>query len=128
MNVTTDVSEQLEDWIASRYLQSTNITLETVDLFTDNYGQTLILEMSAPTVASASEALPNIMYNRWGIIQEIKEQHDLAPSILKIKLFNQEGSVLLDYTLDVQFEQETWWMEDGLTPEWFPHPLPADSP
>lgn len=127
-DISNDVSKQLETWMVDHYLNSTNISLEKLELSTDGYGQMIVMEMSVPTIAFANEALPNIMTNQWGMIEEIKELYSLNPSILKIKLFNKEGNILLDYTLDLQLEQENWWMDDSLTTEWFPHPLPAEGP
>ncbi|HIP71405.1 MAG TPA: hypothetical protein EYH05_08430 [Anaerolineae bacterium] len=127
-NSVINVSRQMEDWVVDHYLNSknTNISLEKLELSTDEYGQMIVMEISTPTIISANAALPDIMTNQWRMIEEIKDEYDLNPSILKIRLFNEEGNILLDYTLDLQLKQENWWMDDGLTTEWFPHPLPPD--
>lgn len=127
-NITTDALEQLYTWITGRYLDSTNVTLAKLDSSLDSYGQTIAMELSAANIDSANKVISNIMSNRWVLIEEIKEQHNLELSILKIKLFDEKEKILLDYTLDLQLQQENWWMDDSLTTEWFPNPLPADSP
>lgn len=127
-NITANAQEQLRSWIESHYFDSEDVTLEKLNLTADGYGQIMTLDLAASTVESANKAIPHIMNNRWSLTEEIKEKHNLDLSILKIRLLNKDGEILLDYTLDLQLEQENWWMEDNLTTEWFPSPLPAGSP
>lgn len=127
-NMTKETQEQLKNWITNEYISSENVTIETLTLSTDSYGPIMTLNLTTSSVESANVDISSIMSNRWGLINEIKESHDLEISILKLKLFNEKREILLDYTLDLQLEQETWWMDDRVTAEWFPNPLPADSP
>lgn len=126
VTTNTGTIDEISGWIASNYLDTTGMTIRQLDLSTSDYGQEMLLELSAPTIDSANKAISNIMTNRWVLVGEIKEYYGIELVVLKIKVLNHNEKVLLDHTLDIQLGQENWWMDDNINTDWFPQPLPAD--
>ena len=85
--------------------------------------QTLILQLSTPSLEDANQALPYFMPSLRPLIAEINTQGGQIV-ICKVELRDDKGQLLLKYLLDLQLDSETWWMVDGLTQDWFPHPPP----
>jgi hypothetical protein len=83
--------------------------------------QTLILMLSTPSLDEANQALPHLMPSLRPVIANINAQ-GAQIAICKIELSDEKGQILLEYLLDLQLDSETWWMVDGLTQDWFPHP------
>lgn len=86
--------------------------------------QTLILQLSTSSLEEANQTLPHFMPSLRPLIEEVNVQ-GAQVVVCRIELVDEKGQVLLKYLLDLQTDSETWWMADGLTQEWFPHP-PAE--
>lgn len=85
--------------------------------------QTLTLRLSTPSLEEANQALPYFMPSLRPLIADINAQRAQIV-ICKVELVDEKGQILLKYLLDLQLDSETWWMIDGLTQDWFPHPPP----
>ena len=97
------------------------LTLTNIEVTSSNGIQTLVLKLSTPSVDGANQALPYFMSSLRPLIANINAQGGRI-AICKIELSDKDGKVLLKYLLDLQLDSETWWMIDGLTRDWFPHP------
>lgn len=85
--------------------------------------QTLVLRLSAPSLEEANRALPYFMPSLRPFIADINAQGAQIVTC-KVEVADENGQILLEYLLDLQLDSETWWMVDGLTQDWFPHPPP----
>lgn len=83
--------------------------------------QTLVLRLSAPSLEEANHALPYLMPSLRPFIANINAQ-GAQIVICKVEVMDEKGQILLKYLLDLQLDSETWWMVEGLTQDWFPHP------
>lgn len=85
--------------------------------------QTLVLRLSAPSLEEANHALLYFMPSLRPLIAEINAQGAQIVTC-KVEVTDEKGKILLKYLLDLQLDSETWWMAEGLTQDWFPHPPP----
>ncbi|MEM4204153.1 MAG: hypothetical protein QXS54_08805 [Candidatus Methanomethylicaceae archaeon] len=83
--------------------------------------QTLVLRLSTPSLEEANQALPYFMPSLRPFIADINTQ-GAQIVICKVEVVDEKEQILLEYLLDLQLDSETWWMVDGLTQDWFPHP------
>jgi hypothetical protein len=89
--------------------------------------QTLRLQLSTPSLDEVNKTLTQYMSSLRPLVGEInaKGAHIV---ICKLEIRDEKGNLLLNYMLDLQLDSENWWMADGLTMDWFPHPGPGPAP
>lgn len=101
------------------------LTLDSIEVNADERNtQTASLLLRVPDIESANKALPEFMPSLRPFLENLNESSNTRIRVFKIELFNDKDELLLRYVLDLELEQETWWMADGVTMDWFPHPLP----
>ena len=97
------------------------LTKKELQVSFDENGTTLTLDLSAD-LEVANIALPRFMPGLQALLAELNAKNDYKITFCKVFLKDNQGELLLRYTLDLQLAHETWWMKDGLTQDWFPHP------
>lgn len=100
------------------------LTLDTVDVVSDNKTQTASLLLRVQDIDTANKALPEFMPSLRLSLDDLNKNSSVRIGVFKMELFTDRGELLLRYVLDLELGQETWWMADGVTMDWFPHPLP----
>lgn len=98
------------------------LTTTEILVASEENGKTLTLNLSAMDLNVANEALPYFMPGLRVFLETQNTNADFKIAVCKVFLTDQEGKLLLRYTFDLQLDQENWWMEDGVTKDWFPHP------
>lgn len=83
--------------------------------------QTLRLQLSAPSLNEVNKTLTQFMFSLRPLIADINA-NGAHIVICKLEIRDEKGNLLLNYMLDLQMDSENWWMADGLTMDWFPHP------
>jgi len=99
------------------------MSVVNADVTSSNGIQTLILRLSTSSLEEANQVLPNFMPSLRPLIADTNAQ-GAQIAICIVELTDEKGQLLLKYLLDLQLDSETWWMVDGLTQGWFPHPPP----
>lgn len=104
------------------------LTLDTIEVVSDDKNtQTASLVLRAQDVDAGNKALPEFMPSLRPVLENLNESTGAKIKVFKMELFNDKDELLLRYVLDLELEQETWWMADGVSMEWFPHPPPESS-
>jgi hypothetical protein len=87
---------------------------------------TLLLKMSVSDVQTANQYLTDFMIALQPLLEEINAKDGAGIAVCRLWLRDEKGDLLLEYILDMEIHRRSWWMADGLTKEWFPHP-PEDN-
>lgn len=95
--------------------------LVNLDVVSSDGLQTVIINLSTPSLEVTNQALPQFMPSLRSLLEDINSQSGQIV-ICKLELRDQSGRLLLNYILDLQLRAENWWMADNLTRDWFPHP------
>ncbi|HLF90901.1 MAG TPA: hypothetical protein VI451_18305 [Anaerolineales bacterium] len=98
------------------------LTISEILVSSEENGKTLTLNLSAMDLNVANVSLPYFMPELQAFLEAHNAEGDFRIAVCKVFLTDQEGKLLLRYTLDLQLYQENWWMEGGVTQDWFPHP------
>ncbi len=127
-NVPLEISPSKLDDATTRNMigESLNphgMSLADVDVISAEGVQTLVLRLSAPSLEEANHALPYFMPSLRPFIADINAR-GAQIVICNVEVADEKGQILLKYLLDLQLDSETWWMVEGLTQDWFPHPPP----
>jgi len=89
--------------------------------------QTLELHRASISSDDANQLIPQIR----GSIRELAKDINIKGAeivIVKLKLLDGNGKILLNYMRDLQFETEGWWAADGINIDgWYPS-IPAPAP
>jgi hypothetical protein len=101
------------------------MSLDKIDTFldTDNIRWATI-ELSVSNIEIANVSLPGFIGNTRAAIVKLNSTEKVQIAVYQIKLSTTQGKPLLTYVNDLQLESTIWWQADGLTMDWFPHPLP----
>lgn len=103
------------------------LALDSIDVSVDERNtQTASLLLRVTDIETANKALPEFMPSLRPFLSDLNESSGTKIRVFKIELFDDKGELLLRYVLDLELEQETWWMAEGVTMDWFPHPLPEN--
>lgn len=97
------------------------ISVVNVDVTSSNGIQTLLLQLSTSSPEEANQVLPHFTPSLRPLIAETNAQGAQVAMCI-VELTDKEGQLFLKYLLDLQLDSETWWIVDGLTQDWFPHP------
>lgn len=89
--------------------------------------QTLNLNLSTNSLEEANQALPQIRESLHPLTKDINAQ-GAQVVMVKLKVIDKKGEILLNYLLDLQFKTEGWWAADGINADsWYPS-IPAPAP
>ncbi|MFZ5858596.1 MAG: hypothetical protein ACOYZ6_17345 [Chloroflexota bacterium] len=86
--------------------------------------QVVTIQLATSSIDEANQALPRFMPSLRPSLEEINDE-GAHIVMVKLELKDTSGNILLNYLLDLQLRFENWWMADGVTADWFPHPAPA---
>ena len=114
--------------LIAKNLDLYGLNLDSIEVNSDERNaQTLSLLLRVSDIETANKALPEFMPAFRSFVENLNESSDTRIRVSKVELFDDKDQLLLRYVLDLELEQQSWWMADGLTMEWFPHPLPENS-
>jgi hypothetical protein len=88
--------------------------------------QTLTISLSVPDLETANRALPGFMPSLHPFLEQANAEAGAQITVCWVDLVSDDGAPLLKYVLDRAIGSERWWMADGLTQDWFPHPPNVD--
>lgn len=114
--------------IVKEELNLYGLTLEDLTLATRPSGdQILAIKLSTSDLLAANQALPSFMPSFYFMFYMSEEnfnvRHGTQIGTVTLEINNlQTGETLLKYSLDVSTGRESWWMDEDLTKDWFPHP------
>ncbi len=100
------------------------LSVTRMDISSENGMQSLILELSVPSINKANLSLPSFMGSLRPLIEGINAQGSHIV-VCKLELKDANGNMLLSYILDLQMHSERWWMDENITQDWFSVPAPA---
>jgi hypothetical protein len=85
---------------------------------------TLVMKLSSQNLGDLNLDLPFWMPELRLFLADLNKQHISEIDVCWLEIVSSEGAILLDYIYDLDLTQETWWMSEGVTEDWFPHPVP----
>lgn len=100
-------------------MSATNIEIKPLDEV-----QALNMQLTTPSLEEVNKVLPQFMLSLRPLINDVN-QNGASIAVCRLEIRDEKGNMLLNYMLDLQIDSENWWMADGLTMGWFPHPGPA---
>jgi len=89
--------------------------------------QMAAVQLSTPDIQQANTTLAQFMFSLKPFFESLNAEDGVRIAIVKLRLIDKQGEVLLDYILDMEIDRTSWFMADGVTTTWFPHP-PESSP
>lgn len=121
-------SELTDDEVASQVLESLELfglNLDRVEVGSDQYNAQIVsLQLRVVDIETVNEILPQFMPSLRTFFERLNKDMSTKIGVCRLELRDEKNQPLLDYVLDLQLDQETWWMAEGVTMDWFPHPLP----
>lgn len=99
------------------------MSLKDSSIYSSDRMQTLVLRLTAASLEEANQAIPLFIPAIRPVLTGINAQ-GAQIVICIVEVADGKGQLLLEYLIDLQQDSETWWMVDGLTQDWFPHPPP----
>lgn len=86
--------------------------------------KTLNLELSTTSLEEVNQKILQIKDSLGSLVKDMNEQ-GAQIVMVKLKVRDEKGEVLLNYLMDLQFENEGWWVADGINIDsWYPS-IPA---
>lgn len=117
------VSDSAAERLVVERLELHGMSLDDVSVQSDAEGlQTLVLRLSVADLQTANNALPKFMPSLYPFLGGMNAETGSQITVCWVILVNGNGETLLKYVLDLTLEAERWWMGDGVTQDWFPHP------
>lgn len=89
--------------------------------------QNLTLYLTTESLDAVNKVLPQFMLSLRQLINDAN-MNGAKFIICRLEIKDKQENMLLNYMLDLQIDSENWWMTDGLTMDWFPHPGPRPAP
>lgn len=97
---------------------------------TEEGGQLIQLKLTAPEIADLNQVLPGLVTQLSRELQQLKKEQGAQIPGYSLQVFDRNGKPLLKYSAvyEALREKSTWWMAEGVSQDWFPHPLPTTAP
>ena len=93
--------------------------------------KSLNLDLSTTSLEEANQTLSQIKDSLGPLAKDVNAQ-GAQVVMVRLKVKDEKGEVLLNYLLDLQFETEGWWVADGINVDsWYlsrPAPVETDLP
>lgn len=83
---------------------------------------TLTIQLVEPDLATLNRELPMTQIER--MIREVNDQKLFPVDICWLEIKGPNGETWVDYLYDYSLSAMNWWIADGVSTEWFPHPAP----
>jgi len=81
---------------------------------------TLMIQMIEPDLATLNRELPMAQVER--LIRDVNAQKLFPVDICWLEIKGPNGETWVDYLYDYSLSAMNWWIADGVSTEWFPHP------
>ncbi len=115
---------------AANYLRKTfnpgSAQVERFELIQEQKNNTLINTLYILLVEPDLQTLNNDLPMRQiePLIKGVNQQKLYQVDMCWLEIHGPNSEVWLDYLYDYSFPVVSWWMADGVSTEWFPHPAP----
>ncbi len=83
---------------------------------------TLTIQLVEPDLETLNRELPMTQIER--LIMEVNEQKLFPVDICWLEIMGPKGETWVDYLYDYSLSAMNWWIADGVSTAWFPHPAP----
>jgi len=83
---------------------------------------TLTIQLVEPDLETLNRELPMVQIER--LIMEVNQQKLFPVDICWLEIQGPKAETWLDYLYDYSLSTTNWWIADGVSTEWFPHPAP----
>ena len=125
-------SSQLDDvsteQLVKEELHLSGMSLDALDVSSDalrGMGQSLVMQLSAPDVATLNSAIPSLLGDPIrNFLGNFNSKHGTRIVICWIRIKDQQGHLLINYVWDVETRTETSLQAEGTIP-WYPVPAPT---
>jgi hypothetical protein len=105
------------------------VTLQTLDVaLNEDQAQVIQITLSARDIDAANGVIERFMQPLSGTIQQLIRVKGASIASYRVDVVNNQGQPFLryiGYTLGSNELRTSWWQADGVTQNWFPHPVPA---
>ena len=83
---------------------------------------TLTIQLVEPDLETLNRELPMTQVER--LMREVNDQKLFPVDVCWLEILGPNGETWVDYLYDYSLAAMNWWMADGVSTEWFPHPAP----
>ena len=83
---------------------------------------TLTIQLVEPDLETLNRELPMTQVER--LMREVNDQKLFPVDVCWLEILGPNGETWVDYLYDYSLAAMNWWMVDGVSTEWFPHPAP----
>jgi len=107
------------------------MAIQTLDVaLNEDQAQMITMTLSVPDIHVANFAVPSFMPALAGLMQRLKSERGAQIASYRVDVVDNQGQPLLKYMRYYlgSEEHEGWWQADGMTQDWFPHPVPPGAP
>ncbi|TAH51694.1 MAG: hypothetical protein EYC68_10040 [Chloroflexota bacterium] len=129
--VPSNVSDDaLETAVRSQLLVGRLVLDDFTIVHTEEGGQLIQLRFTAPEIADLNQVLPGLVTQFSSELQQLKKEQGAQIPGYSLEVFDKNGEPLLKYSAvyEASREKSTWWMANGVSQDWFPHPMPTTAP
>ncbi|OQY86754.1 MAG: hypothetical protein B6D41_13100 [Chloroflexi bacterium UTCFX4] len=129
--VPSKVSDDaLEEAVRSQLLVGKLVLEDFTIVHTADGGQLIQLKLTARELADLNQVLPGLVTQLSRALLELKKEQGAQIPGFSLEVFGANGESLLKYSAvyEASREKSTWWMANGVSQDWFPHPLPTTAP
>lgn len=102
-----------------------DLKLNKLEVSSDFYGnQKVTMQLQVEDIETANRILPEFMPSLREFFDGLNKSSSTKIGVYRLDLVTEKDQPILHYVSDLQLDQENWWMAEGVTMDWFPHPLP----
>lgn len=129
LDKVTTLPSKIESSVTTNYFQERlpkgDLTLSSLTIHQNEDGSLrIITNYSSPSIEALNAILPELMGSFSALVQEFESQVGARISGYEVSIFETSNTPLLKYSRDYfpSEARENWWMAEGVTKDWFPHP------
>ena len=124
--VNQPVDNQRTKEIVLEKLRLDGFTLDLLEVIPEdlpgNYGQILLIKVSAPDVPSANRWINSFMGSLLQMLDTINSEEGTYITLCHLRVVDKEGAVILDYVEDIEVGYKQWTTGKGLSGNWYSQP------
>lgn len=120
----------LEAAVRSRLLVGKLVLTDFTIVHTEEGGQLIQLKLTAPEIKDLNQVLPGLITQLSRELQQLKKEQGAQIPGYSLEVFDKDSQPILKYSAvyEASREKSTWWMANGVSQDWFPHPAPTTAP
>jgi hypothetical protein len=91
--------------------------------------QSVSIRLSASSLQAANTAIPGLIGTLISNLSKINQEGEVSLiAVCRLWVVDKNGDILLSYLYDLELGMQQWGMAQGVTDDWFPHPVETYSP